>query len=81
MGRGRHLITDYRCGEQVRDECPDFDVMQRDRPTMTLGQSIDKVLRRHGLKKVGVCIGDDVVTTADGCDIITHSPRELIAIE
>lgn len=38
------LITDYRYSQQAREECPLFEIIERDRQNVSLGQQISLVL-------------------------------------
>lgn len=51
--QGSFIITDYRYAEQAAAQCPAyFEVIVRDRDSTTLGQSINQVFLKAGIKRV-----------------------------
>ncbi len=46
------LITDYRYSQQANKECPLFEIIERDRQNVTLGQQINQVLNDIQVKKM-----------------------------
>lgn len=51
--KGNFLITDYRFGEQAKNECKNFEVIVRNRRVQTLGQAIDVILQNQGIRRLG----------------------------
>lgn len=51
--KGNVLITDYRFGEQAKNECKDFEVIVRNRRAQTLGQAINAIAQDHQIKHLG----------------------------
>lgn len=76
----RVLITDYRFGEQTREECTEFEVVVRDRGAQTLGQSVQEVVKDCGVARLGferdhVLYGMqlDLAKDISGCELVPTS--------
>lgn len=51
--KGKWFITDYRYTEQAKNECVEFEVIERNRQTTTLGQCVNQILKDNNIKNIG----------------------------
>jgi len=51
--KGKWFITDYRYTEQAKKECVEFEVIQRNRQTTTLGQCVNQLLKENSISNMG----------------------------
>ncbi|WP_196138944.1 Xaa-Pro peptidase family protein [Aliikangiella sp. G2MR2-5] len=46
----KYLITDYRYSQQAEKECPGFEIIERDRQKVSLGQQFELVCKQHNIR-------------------------------